>query len=89
MLADLTTRRLVRYQQLQHARSAAAVLHDAGETTLSMRRGPDGGWRFDAGTLGRLPALRLAAAKRRRERTAAPANLREGLTASRRSTSPS
>ena len=37
------------------------VLRDAGPATLSMRRGPDGGWRFDE-TLGRLPALRLAAA---------------------------
>jgi MscS family membrane protein len=59
----------------------AVVLHDAGPATLSMRRGPDGGWRFDAKTLGRLPALRLAAAERRRQRTAVPlASLREGLT---------
>jgi MscS family membrane protein len=59
----------------------AVVLHDAGPATLSMRRGPDGGWRFDAKTLGRLPALRLAAAERRRQRAAAPlASLREGFT---------
>src|SRR5262245_4463023 len=57
----------------------SVVLHDSGEARLSMRRGADGGWRFDAKTLGRLPALRLAAAQRRRQRTI-PRSLREGLT---------
>jgi MscS family membrane protein len=61
------------------AAGEAVVLHDAGEASLSMRRGADGGWRFDAKTLGRLLALRLAAAQRRRQRTV-PASLRDGLT---------
>jgi MscS family membrane protein len=65
----------------EEAAGDAVILHDAGPATLSMRRGPDGGWRFDAKTLGRLPALRLVAAERRRQRAAAPlASLREGLT---------
>src|SRR5215471_110983 len=29
----------------------SVVLHDAGEVSLSMRRGADGGWRFNARTL--------------------------------------
>jgi MscS family membrane protein len=57
----------------------SVVLHDDGEARLSMRRGADGGWRFDARTLRRLPALRRAAAGRRRQRTI-PTSLREGLT---------
>jgi MscS family membrane protein len=57
-----------------------AVLHEAAGATIAMRRCPDGGWRFDAPTLGRLPDLRLAAVQRRRQRGATPASLREGLT---------
>ena len=33
------------------------VLYDAEGFTLAMQRGPDGGWRFDAATLERLPAM--------------------------------
>ena len=57
-----------------------SVVLQAGEVTLALRRGPDGGWRFDTNTLGRLPALRLAERERRRQRAATPASLREGFT---------
>jgi MscS family membrane protein len=56
-----------------------SVVLREGKATLSLRRGPDGCWRFDAVTLARLPALRQAAAERRRQR-AVPASFREGLT---------
>src|SRR5262249_24230472 len=44
------------------------VLHDADGFTLTLQPGADGGWRFDADTLGRLPAMRRAAAALRRKR---------------------
>jgi MscS family membrane protein len=33
------------------------LLHDADGLKIALRRCPDGGWRFDDGTLGRLPAM--------------------------------
>ena len=56
------------------------ILHDADGIKLALRRGPDGGWRFDAQTLERLPAMRFAARLRCQPRAVAPASLREGLT---------
>src|SRR5581483_6053899 len=45
----------------------------------ALRRGEDGGWRFEAETLAQLPALRRAARERIRPR-ADLTGLREGLT---------
>ena len=45
---------------------ARLVLHDADGFTLALRPGADGGWRFDADALGRLPAMRRAVAQRLR-----------------------
>ena len=56
----------------------SVCLHLEGDLNIGMRRCRDGGWRFDAKTLGHLPALRLAAAERRRKRVN-PADLRDGL----------
>jgi MscS family membrane protein len=58
----------------------AFVLHDADGIRLTLRRSPDGGWRFDAQTLERLPAIRLAARLRSQQRALASASLREGFT---------
>jgi MscS family membrane protein len=57
----------------------SVVLYESGTTALALHRCPDDGWRFDARTLGQLPALRLAAAERRKQRTVPP-TLREGFT---------
>ena len=57
----------------------AVVLHDADGFKLAMRRGPDGGWRFDAETLERLPAMRRAAAERRQQRGRGPGRPARGL----------
>jgi MscS family membrane protein len=56
------------------------LLHDAGPFKLALRHCPDGGWRFDAGTLRRLPAMRRAAWERSRRRPGDRAALREGFT---------
>jgi MscS family membrane protein len=57
------------------------LLYDAEGFTLSMRRGTDGGWRFDAATLERLPAMLRATRQRHAKRTAADmTTLEEGLT---------
>ncbi|HEY7428346.1 MAG TPA: mechanosensitive ion channel domain-containing protein [Gemmataceae bacterium] len=56
------------------------VLHDTDEFKLSLRRGSDGGWRFDAETLEGLPAMRRAAQERRPKRSADRSALREGFT---------
>jgi MscS family membrane protein len=58
----------------------SVVLHDAAGIKLALRRGTDGGWRFDTGTLERLPAMRRAECERRQQRPATPASLREGFT---------
>jgi MscS family membrane protein len=58
----------------------AVVLHDADGIRLALRRCPDGGWRFDAQTLERLPAMRLAMRQQSQQRPGAPSSLREGLT---------
>ena len=42
----------------------AVLLHDGDGIKLALQRGQDGGWRFDAATLGRLPAMRRAAQQR-------------------------
>jgi MscS family membrane protein len=63
-----------------HATGDAVVVHDADGITLAMRRGPDGGWRFDAQTLERLPVVVRAARLRRQQRAIIPASLREGFT---------
>jgi MscS family membrane protein len=55
------------------------VLHDAGGFRLALRRGPDGGWRFDADTLALVPDMHRATRERRR-RPADVASLREGFT---------
>src|SRR5262249_45485909 len=55
------------------------VLHEDASSSVVLRRCRDDGWRFDARTLGQLPALRLAAAERRKQRTVPP-TLREGFT---------
>ncbi len=55
------------------------VLYEAGGIKLAMHRGADGGWRFDADTLGQMPALRKAARERARQRPDL-SGLREGLT---------
>lgn len=55
------------------------VLHDADGFTLAMQRGSDGGWRFDAATLQRLPAM-LRITRERRKKTVDLSALREGLT---------
>jgi MscS family membrane protein len=57
----------------------SVVLSEAGTVSLAMRRCADNGWRFNAGTLAQLPALRLAAAERRKQRVVPP-TMREGLT---------
>jgi MscS family membrane protein len=54
------------------------LLHDADGFQLALRLGSDRGWRFDAETLGRLPAMRRAA-EERRKRAADAAVLREGF----------
>jgi MscS family membrane protein len=55
-------------------------LQDAGSSRIALRRCPDGAWRFDADTLGRLPALRREARERSKQRIADLAALREGFT---------
>src|SRR5262245_22639118 len=55
------------------------VLYEAGTTSLAMRRCRDDAWRFEAATLARLPALRQAAAERRKQRVVPP-SMREGFT---------
>lgn len=57
------------------------VVYDAEGFTLSLRHGADGGWRFDATTLERLPIMVRATRQRRAKRIAAdPTALEEGLT---------
>lgn len=60
-----------------------AVLYDANGIHLSLRRGTDNGWRFDAETISGLPAARRAARELRRGRTADLATLTEGFTSPR------
>jgi MscS family membrane protein len=55
------------------------VIHNADGFWLTLRRCPDGGWRFDADTLQRLPAMCRAAQARRRQ-PADLSGLREGFT---------
>ncbi len=55
------------------------VLHDAEGFILAMQRGPDGGWRFDAATLERLPAM-LRLARQQCKNTVDKSALREGFT---------
>lgn len=54
------------------------TVYDAGDIKLSMRKGDDGGWRFDQETLNRLPAMRRAV--RGRANPASKKGLREGFT---------
>lgn len=57
------------------------TLYDADGIQLVLHRCPDGGWRFDADTLRRLPAFRRVVAERRKQRPAADLSaLREGQT---------
>ena len=56
------------------------LLHDADGITLQLRRGTDGGWRFAADTLKRLPVLRRAVRDLGEQRPADLAGLREGFT---------
>jgi MscS family membrane protein len=56
------------------------VLHDTGAFKVALRLCLDGCWRFDAETLTRLPAMRIAARQLPRPRTADLVALREGLT---------
>lgn len=56
------------------------TLHDADGCKLALQRGADGGWRFDAETLARLPALRRAARELRKQRATDLTTLREGFT---------
>jgi MscS family membrane protein len=57
------------------------LLHDADGFKLSLRLGSDGGWRFDAETLGRIPTLRRAAQQRQQQQKPTDlASLREGFT---------
>ncbi|HEY7328171.1 MAG TPA: mechanosensitive ion channel domain-containing protein [Gemmataceae bacterium] len=55
------------------------VLYDAEGFTLAMQRGPDGGWRFDAATLERLPAMRRSL-RERQKKAVDLSGLREGMT---------
>lgn len=57
-----------------------AVLHEADGIKLTLTQGKDEGWRFDADTLGRLPAMLRTARERRKKRGVAPTALREGFT---------
>jgi MscS family membrane protein len=54
------------------------ILYDAPGFGLVMRPSADGGWRFDPETLGRVPAMRRAAAERR-SKTADFTALRDGF----------
>jgi MscS family membrane protein len=57
------------------------VLYDAEGFTVSLRRGVDGGWRFDATTLEHLPAMLRFTGQRRAKKPAADTTaLDEGLT---------
>jgi MscS family membrane protein len=56
------------------------TMYDADGFTIGMARGPDGGWRIDAATLERLPALRRSAQERRSKRPTDLSALREGFT---------
>jgi MscS family membrane protein len=57
----------------------AVVLYDRDRIRLALCRCPDGGWRFDAPTLARMPAMHRAARLSDRQ-PATSASLREGLT---------
>ena len=56
------------------------TLHDADGYKLALQRGADGGWRIDAETLARLPAMRRAAREQRKQRVADLTGLRDGFT---------
>jgi MscS family membrane protein len=56
------------------------VVYDAEGFKLALKLCVDGCWRFDAETLGRLPAMRQAARERPRPRASELAALREGFT---------
>jgi MscS family membrane protein len=56
------------------------VLYDGEPFRIVLRRGADGGWRFDAETLGRVPEMRRAAAARRQVSPQELAGFREGFT---------
>ena len=59
---------------------AQVVLYEGGDFKLALRRCPDGCWRFDAGTLNRLPIMYRAAQERRPKAAADAAALHEGFT---------
>jgi MscS family membrane protein len=56
------------------------ILHDANGFKLALRRGDDGGWRFDAETLEGLPAMRRAAQELHQKQNTDSSALREGFT---------
>jgi MscS family membrane protein len=60
------------------AAGESVIVHWEAGLGIAMKRCPDGGWRFDAKTLGQLPTLRREAAERRRKRVV-PVDLRDGL----------
>jgi MscS family membrane protein len=58
----------------------SVATYDADGFKIALKRGQDGGWRIDAGTLERLPAMRRAAAERRKKRPSDLSGLRDGFT---------
>jgi MscS family membrane protein len=63
-----------------HAAGEPVTIFDADGITITLANGRDGGWRFDAATLKRLPAMRRAALERYKKRPRDLTNLREGFT---------
>jgi MscS family membrane protein len=57
-----------------------AVIYEAGGCTVCLRRNPDGLWRFDRPTIGRIPAMYRTTLARRRDLQAERAKLRDGFT---------
>jgi MscS family membrane protein len=58
----------------------SAIIYDADGFNIALRHNSDGGWRIDAGTLKRLPAMNRAAAERRKKRPSDLSALRDGFT---------
>lgn len=56
------------------------VLHDADGFLVALRRCRDGGWRFSADTLAKLPAMRRAVRDLRKQRPTDLTGYREGFT---------